>query len=241
MFKRELKKKLLVVLGTTLMACSLIACGSDKSSDTTAATTKEAAKETTAEEKTEEAKKEDTKEEKKEEATTEKKKEETTEKKEETTEKKKEETTEKKEETTEESNTEAGPTEGAAVEIDPESSGRAAMNFIGNYTCGKATAEVSVTDGRVQVKIRNPYDAATVYEWTMSGLMNPDTLTVDFDNCTKSVLNLDTESGEPEEVDGYTSGTGMLSFADTDENDPTFMWFDEKENAGGGMEFIYTR
>ena len=227
MFKRELKKKLLVVLGTTLMACSLIACGSDKSSDTTAATTKEAAQETTAEEKTEEAKKEDTKEEKKEEATTEKKKEETTEK--------------KKEETTEESNTEAGPTEGAAIEIDPESSGRAAMNFIGNYTCGKATAEVSVNDGRVQVKITNPYDAATVYEWTMSGLMNPDTLTVDFDNCTKSVLNLDTESGEPEEVDGYTSGTGVLSFADTDESDPTFMWFDEKENAGGGMEFIFTR
>ena len=68
MKKVELRKKLAIIAGMGIMACSLAACGGSKS-DTTAATTKESTKE--------EAKKE--KEEKKEEKTTEAKKEETTE------------------------------------------------------------------------------------------------------------------------------------------------------------------
>ena len=241
MFKKEFRKKLLVIAGAVLMSCSLLACGSDKkSSDTTAATTKEASQDTT-----EAEKKEDKTTEKKDDKTTEKKEDKTTEaKKEETTEAKKDETTEAKVEETTAFDTEEGPTtaEDADTSIDPQASANAAMNFIGPYTCGRATANVSVSsDGIVSIEISNPFDAATVYHWTMSGKMNPDTLTVEFENCIKIVEHLDPEEGQPDRESAYKYGAGMLSFADTDDADPTFVWYDETENAGSGMDFVFLR
>ena len=236
MFKKELKKRILVVVGAALMACSLFACGDDKkASDTTAAVTTEKSKDTKEEKKTEEKKDEKKSEEKTEEKKTE-------EKKEETTEAKKEETTEaKKDETSEEFQTEEGPTtaEDADEPVSDDEAGRVAMNYIGNYACGKATAEVSFYDGEVSIRISMPYNAGVVNEWSMSGKMDPNTRSVSYQNCIKIVNNLDPEEGEPDRVAEYQYGEGMISFADTDEGRPTFVWYDVTENAGADMDFEY--
>ena len=241
MFKKELKKRILVVVGAALMACSLFACGGDKkASDTTAAVTTEKSKDSKEEKKTEEKKDEKKSEEKTEDKKKEEKKEETTEaKKEETTEEKKEEA--KKEETTEELPTEEGPTTAADADepVSSDEAGRVAMNYIGNYACGNATAEVNYYDGEVSILITMPYNTGIVNEWSMSGKMDPNTRTVSYQNCIKIIHRLDPEEGEPERESEYKYGEGMISFADTDEGKPTFAWYDVTENAGADMDFEY--
>ena len=236
MKKIELRKKIAIIAGMGIMACSLAACGGSKS-DTTAATTKESTKE--------EAKKD--KEEKKEEKTTEAKKKETTEaKKEETTEAKKEETTEaKKEEKTTEAKKEETTAE-ANVEKKEDSSNdesgqNPVMNFIGQYVNERASITVSPKgEDEAEFFVTWSSSASTHSEWTMSGKYDTENNIVVYTNCTKKTFELNEDGSVANEVTDYENGMGTFEFMYPD-GETVLKWDDAEESVASEMVFEYNK
>ena len=110
------------------------------------------------------------------------------------------------------------------------------MNYVGRYAYERAAIEVSALDeDQAQFSIVWGNTAAEVVEWTMSGVFNPDTLTVDYSNGEKKTVTY-SETGEvaSEEVE-YTDGTGTFTFTD----DLKLTWTDNNENIADGTEFEY--
>ena len=122
----------------------------------------------------------------------------------------------------------------------PDDGQNPVMNFIGNYVCDRARAEVMPKgDESAQITITWGSSAFDTAQWTMSGVLDTDTLEVSYSDCTKKIISYDRDSEEtdqtPEETVEYTDGSGKIIFGE----DGTLTWDDSQEHIADDMVFEY--
>ena len=113
------------------------------------------------------------------------------------------------------------------------------MNFIGNYTNGRAmmTANcISMTEASIDITWSSSACETTI--WKMSGTVSSSNegVTVTYSNCTKQHFKY-TEDGQliSDDIE-YENGTGSVDFLAADNN---AYWYDAVEGAGAGTSFWY--
>ena len=110
------------------------------------------------------------------------------------------------------------------------------MNFVGPYGAYRASAfvEAEGMEG-ARVTVEWASSAAERSTWEMTGVLDPETLTMEYDNCRKvdQVFNEDGEVGSETVV--YENGKGRIIFA----ADGTFTWEDDEENIAEGTVFSF--
>lgn len=112
------------------------------------------------------------------------------------------------------------------------------MNFIGVYGHDRASIMVEA-DGMENAKITVTWgsSAAENAEWVMSGKFDPETLTVQYTDCVKTVYVWN-EQGEVEsETVEYENGEGTITF--TDGEALSLTWDDAQEHIADGTVFEY--
>lgn len=113
------------------------------------------------------------------------------------------------------------------------------MNFIGNYTCDRASVFVSAEgeENGASVIVTWGSSAWENSSWMMSGTFDPDTLQFEYHDCVRTdyVYNEDGEVDSQTEV--YTGGHGFMFFSD--DGALTFTWQDDQEHIADGMVFEY--
>ena len=135
----------------------------------------------------------------------------------------------------------------AVFEIDDGSADgqNPAMNFVGNYSSGRASAMVEadgMTDARITIRWgSSAWESAT---WVMSGRFDPDLLTVNYVNCAETVTTVDDDGNVTSEVTEFEDGTGRVVFSE----DGTFLWQDDQSGLGdvtfewtpvsGGIDYL---
>ncbi len=127
---------------------------------------------------------------------------------------------------------------GAAVADD--SGQNPIMNFIGNYSNGRAIMLVSGSGkNEATVKITWGSSAVQTTTWTMRGAVTTDNetqLTVDYKDCVKESYTFSADGTLTEDKTEYKDGTGKICFSFADN---TAKWIDDKENAGADSVFRY--
>ena len=109
------------------------------------------------------------------------------------------------------------------------------MNFVGTYASGRCSILVE-PDGDENAKFTVMWgsSAAETTEWTMSGKLNTETLTVDYTDCVKKNLVFNQDGNVETEDVVYENGTGTITF-----DGSTLIWVDNEENAAEDMVFEY--
>ena len=113
------------------------------------------------------------------------------------------------------------------------------MNFIGNYTNGRAMMTVnciSQTEACIDISWGSSAFETTI--WKMSGTVSSSSegVTVTYNNCTKQHFTY-TEDGQliSDDIE-YENGAGSVDFLAADNN---AYWYDAVEGAGAGTSFWY--
>ena len=114
-----------------------------------------------------------------------------------------------------------------------------AMNFVGNYVCGRAAILIGATDEEngMNATVTWSSSAAENSAWVMSGTFDPETLQFEYHDCVRTdyVYGEDGEVASQEEV--FTGGHGFMTFK---EGDPlTLTWQEDQENIAEDMVFEY--
>ena len=112
------------------------------------------------------------------------------------------------------------------------------MNFIGTYDCERAhmTVECEGTDS-AKVTVLWGGGAWDDSVWTMSGKLNTETLTVDYNNGKRVNRHFNEDGSLAEETVVYENGTGKIVFH-PDVNSVT--WQDDTEHAADDMVFQWS-
>ena len=90
------------------------------------------------------------------------------------------------------------------------------MNFIGNYSNGRAMMTVSAKGSdKATINVTWGSSAAEHSEWTMSGKVSAigDCVIVDYEDCFKESFTYDADGAIVKDVIDYTNGTGTLTFS----------------------------
>lgn len=103
-----------------------------------------------------------------------------------------------------------------------------AMYVIGEYASGRAKALVEC-DGNKDARITIEWGSNTneLTKWIMSGELNRKTMTVNYDNCVKSIVIYDEDGKITRETTEYENGTGSIVF---DMVDNMFTWKGNQED-----------
>ena len=93
-----------------------------------------------------------------------------------------------------------------------------AMNFVGNYVCGRAAILIGATDEEngMNATVTWSSSAAENSTWVMSGTFDPETLQFEYHDCVRTdyVYSEDGEVASQEEV--FTGGHGFMFFKEGD-------------------------
>ncbi|MBR3202471.1 MAG: hypothetical protein IKF60_02665 [Solobacterium sp.] len=110
------------------------------------------------------------------------------------------------------------------------------MNFVGTYAKDRASILVEA-DGMQESKFTIMWgsSAAETSEWTMSGVLNTETLTVDYTNGVRKNLVFNEDGSVASEEIVYENGKGSFKFDGTNK----LVWTDEQEHAADDMIFEY--
>ena len=111
------------------------------------------------------------------------------------------------------------------------------MNFVGEYQSDRAHALVECTgsDGAL-ITIDWGGSAWETAQWVISGVLDLDTLTLEYADGVKSILTYDDDGALVSEETEYEDGTGTIVFND----DGTFTWHDDQSEYGEDMVFEWT-
>ncbi len=114
-----------------------------------------------------------------------------------------------------------------------------AMNYVGNYVCGRAAILIGATDEEngMDAIVTWSSSAAENSTWVMSGTFDSETLQFEYRDCVKTdyVYGEDGNVASQEEV--FTGGHGIMTFV---EGDPlTLTWQEDQEHAADDMVFEY--
>ena len=113
------------------------------------------------------------------------------------------------------------------------------MNFVGYYSCDRASIFIEAADGANGAKALVNWGSSATEQttWEMSGAFDTESLTIDYSDCVKTnyVYNENGDLESMEEV--YNGGTGKLVF--TDGADLSLNWQDDQEQVADDMVFTY--
>lgn len=116
------------------------------------------------------------------------------------------------------------------------------MNFIGTYIHDRCIITVQTkenSENGAEIAVHWGGSAWESAEWRMSGDLDPETLTIEYDDCVKSEV-VYKEDGELEsETELYTGGKGRIVFQ-SGLGTLALMWEDEEEHAADGNVFEYS-
>ncbi len=95
------------------------------------------------------------------------------------------------------------------------------MNVIGPYASGRARAMVEA-DGMENARISIEWGASAweLAKWVMSGRFDPETMTVSYTDCVKSILVYKEDGSLESETIEYENGTGTIVF----DGENSFTW-----------------
>lgn len=117
-----------------------------------------------------------------------------------------------------------------------EDSQNPVMNFVGTYGCDRATMIVECKGAdAAQFTVTWSSSAATHAEWTMSGKLDTDKLTVDYTDCVKKEVTFNEDGSVANEDVIYEDGTGTISFS---ADEYVLTWDDAKEHVADDMVFV---
>ena len=95
----------------------------------------------------------------------------------------------------------------------------------GDYVMDRANANVSVSDEDVFVTIDWANSATEVARWNIIGRVDPETMELAFDYCSKRNLVFNSDGEITDETTEYEDGTGSIVFA---EDGSGFTWSDDQ-------------
>ena len=110
------------------------------------------------------------------------------------------------------------------------------VNVMGDYECDTATANVAASmfdEAFITIQLND--DAEEKTQWNMSGKFDPVTHTIEYTDCTKSLLTYDDEGFVENQDMLYTDGTGTIVFND----DGTMTWHDNMAEGETDLVFQY--
>ena len=119
---------------------------------------------------------------------------------------------------------------------DEEDGQNPVMNFIGIYTAGRPHAQVECFGKDSAIITIHWSDSLAVHaEWLIIGRLDPETLTINYTDCTKKIVTFDDpDADEPSSVvTEYANGTGTITFT----QDNTFIWHDNQSPDGEDLVF----
>ena len=110
------------------------------------------------------------------------------------------------------------------------------MNFVGRYACDRARAQVDCfgEDG-AQITVTWGGSAWDLTRWVIVGPLEPDTLTVEYAGCVKTIETYDDNGELVSEKVVYEDGTGTVVFGE----DGTFTWHEDQSEADGDLVFAW--
>ena len=113
------------------------------------------------------------------------------------------------------------------------------MNFVGRYGIERCTIEIvpAGTPGWAEATISWRTSAAEVSGWTMSGPFDPETKTIEYDNCVKTDYVYGTDDKIQSEEVVYENGTGRIIFDET--VGLLLTWEDDQENIADETVFVF--
>ncbi len=110
------------------------------------------------------------------------------------------------------------------------------MNFVGTYGCERATMIVECKGAdEAQFTVTWSGSAASHAEWTMSGKLDTDKLTVDYTDCVKKEVTFNEDGSVASEDVIYEDGTGTITFSPEDNS---LTWNDAMEHVADDMVFV---
>ncbi|MBQ6496912.1 MAG: hypothetical protein IJI74_07075 [Firmicutes bacterium] len=113
------------------------------------------------------------------------------------------------------------------------------MNFIGDYCWERADVHVEAGEGNLaMITVTWGGSAFESAQWTMSGDLDTDALTVKYSDCVKTNVVYDDDGNVTSEKVEYENGTGTITFSDGE--NLTLTWDDDQEQAVNGEVFEYT-
>lgn len=113
--------------------------------------------------------------------------------------------------------------------------GNPVEGFIGSYGVGRANMDVDAGDGgSVKITVTWGSSAWEKVQWTMSGELDPETLTVEYADCVKTELRFNEQDELDETAVIYENGTGRIRFS---AGDHSATWEDAMENAAEDLVF----
>lgn len=123
--------------------------------------------------------------------------------------------------------------------IQPDGQQNPLMNYIGNYSNGRAMMYVScIGTDQASIVIKWSGNVADSSVWTMSGNVTATTeaVTVKYNNCTKESVSYAGDGSNMSNTIEYTDGSGEIDFMASDNK---AYWYDSQENASGGVPFTF--
>ena len=110
------------------------------------------------------------------------------------------------------------------------------MNYVGPYACDRASMNVRTKNkDEAEVTIQWSSSASAYASWSLSGTINKDTMTVEYDNCKKTAVEVNEYGLTVSENTEYENGKGRIIFNE----DSTITWEDDQENIASGMVFRF--
>ena len=125
-------------------------------------------------------------------------------------------------------------TEFVAVFAEDPATQNPVMNFVGEYQSDRAHAKVeSAGDEDAKITIEWGGSSDELARWDIAGKLDRESLTLNYSDCTKTVITYD-EDGEVESEEAeYTDGSGTITF----NGDGTFTWHNDKSEDDEDMKF----
>ncbi len=109
------------------------------------------------------------------------------------------------------------------------------MNFIGEYQCDRAHATVEAFGTEeAWITIEWAGSASEIARWDIFGKLDTDTLTIDYTDCTKSILTYDAGGEIVSQEETYSEATGTITFH---YEDNTFTWHEDQSESGEDLLF----
>ena len=109
------------------------------------------------------------------------------------------------------------------------------MNFVGNYGYDKANATVSTMGfDEAFITIQWPVSAGEIAQWDIAGKFDPETATVNYEGCTKSIITFDENNEVASQEPEYEDGTGTIVF-----DEGSFTWHEDQSGSDEAYVFNY--
>ena len=110
------------------------------------------------------------------------------------------------------------------------------MNFVGEYQCDRAHANVACFGyDEAFITIEWGSGASELTRWIIVGKLDTDMLTVNYSDASKANLVYDEEGEVQSEASVYDDGTGTIVF----HNDGTFTWHEDQSENGTDLVFTW--